>query len=505
MTRAKPSGPGKANPNAGKTRRGRPGPPGKKYPPGKKAVPTRPPPKPPQVRAPIEPVELTLTLDRIAAGSGEAVGRADSGVTVFCDRGLPGETVLVDVYEQHDRWWRARLREVITPAPTRIAAACAVAETCGGCRFQDAAYADEVAWKVEAAIGSVRRLARTVTWPEPTVVADAAGPQGYRTRARVRFAMDGGTGFAEAGSERIVATPHCTVLDPAVEAARAAITEWVRLVPTTELTLERDALDGRVCARLLVPRGAVRDVVRSLYELVNPTVDDDNDDAPAPVALHGVPLPPGRVRTMVVTDGVQLDTVWGDGIVHRRYGWDDRMVTTREQLGGFSQANARLLPALVAPVRDAVLAVTAPGDTVLELFSGAGTFTFPLLAADRKVCAVEGEGTAIDAARAAAATQPWAAAGAFLVADLHEALHPAVGAQARVAVVDPPRGGMSAALVNGLIARNLKRIVYVSCDPPAMARDVALLTQAGWAPTSWHLLDMFPRTAHLEAVVVLDR
>jgi tRNA/tmRNA/rRNA uracil-C5-methylase (TrmA/RlmC/RlmD family) len=218
------------------------------------------------------------------------------------------------------------------------------------------------------------------------------------------------------------------------------------------------------------------------------------------------------VSTIVATAGRRPVLLVGDGRVVRERVCGSERAVVREPTGEFSQANGTMNALLRAQVVDAVRAEVDAAQPlrVLELFAGSGNLTFPLLGAGCDVVAVEGASRPV-----AAAARAWSGirervgrSASFSVADL---THPLRGdaltglGRAQVVVTDPPRGGMSAALVAQLAGCEAQRIVYVACDPPAMARDVTRLAAAGWQVSAWSALDLFARTPHLEFVVRLDR
>ena len=146
----------------------------------------------------------------------------------------------------------------------------------------------------------------------------------------------------------------------------------------------------------------------------------------------------------------------------------------------------------------------------LDLYAGYGNFSVVLASMGWEVDAVEGSGPASDAGKLLAASlrQSGVAQVRMFAQDLNEGLPKPVLSRIseyRLAVVDPPRGGLSRAIVSALSTSEIRRIIYVSCDPAAMARDAMLLGKAGFGVHSWTLFDTFPRTAHMEAVALFTR
>jgi 23S rRNA (uracil1939-C5)-methyltransferase len=384
--------------------------------------------------------------------------------------------------DERGRFARARVQSIDDAGDGLLApdaSACAHEATCGGCRFQRAPYPLELEWKAAAALDPMRRIGRGVAWPEPVIVG-APAPTGYRGRARMRVARDGRTGFVGRRSNEPVAIETCNVLLPALDAARAEVGALAaRIGPTDGVVIEWDEVREQVavCLYLRAPLENAKRVANAQR------IAREASDA---------------ISTIVATAGRQRVALVGDGLVLQPMG--DRVVTV--PAGSFRQANLALNRTLVEIATEAI----PPGSRVLELFAGAGNFTFPLLARGCTVRAIEVAEPALTAAKAAAGLAPAVDDRVRFVAhDLALGVPRAARSRDYGAVLaDPPRTGMRAC-VRGLLDCAAPRIVYVSCDPPTLARDVAMLGDGGYAVTSLHLVDMFPRTHHIEAVAVLDR
>lgn len=441
---------------------------------------------------------LTATVASIAAG-GDAFARVNN-VAVFFDRGLPGDEVTAEVTHAKKRFARARVTRVVR-GPDAAPPACSVADACGGCRFQHAAYADELAWKTAAVAESVRRIGRDVEWPTPTVTPSRS-PEGYRARARFRLTGEGATGFRAAGSHDVVPADRCVVVHPGIEEVRRTGAAIFAGLPRLEsLFFEWDEARGGVA---LTGEFNARDITKTLRTLR------------ARVARSN-----GRMQaftTIVAAAQGRPHVLLGDGCVERWRDTDGGVARVRDPVTAFSQANvatnADLVDAVMAAVCKGAAGLADPAEgsaSAVDLFAGSGNLTFPMLAAGFDVDAID-----IAAGPVAAAATAWkdgpgsspARRARFHVGDLAGGLSGAPLDRLReadVIVTDPPRGGMSPALTEQLArdAERARAIVYVSCDPPAMARDVAALAAHGWTVDEWRLVDMFPRTPHLEAVALL--
>jgi 23S rRNA (uracil1939-C5)-methyltransferase len=385
------------------------------------------------VTAPVAPVELAIT--GLAAG-GDGVGRDAGGRVTFVPRAAPGDRLRARITRATSSFARAELVELVAPSPHRVEPPCpAFARGCGGCAWQHVARAEQLAAKQAIVAGALRKLAVPV---HP--IAAPAPALGWRRRARFHVA-GGKAGLYQLGSHAVHPLARCPQLEPALDAAYAAVA--AQTPPDGELALVI-AHDGKVAvASERAWRGAERLIGRA--GIVGVQAGD---------ARHGevvLELEPG---------------LWGGP-------WD------------FAQASAAGNAALIACVRAAL----GPGPgRLLELHAGAGNFTRGLVA----------DGWDVTASDAVAPARPTAR---FEVGEAHQVLARLPGPWDAIAL-DPPRTGAKEAIA-GLVAAAPRVIVYVSCDVATLARDAALLT--GYRATDAWPFDVMPQTAHVEVVMRLVR
>lgn len=433
--------------------------------------------------------------------SGEGVGR-HQGFVLFVPGALPGERVTVVVEAVQARYGRARLLEVREPSPDRVAPACPVASLCGGCQLQHLSYPAELAWKrrrVEAALERVGRLGAVSVEPVWGMPAD---PWRYRNKAQFPVGRRGGqvvVGFFRRGSHQIVPAEDCLIQSEAVvRAAQLArrLAQEAGLVPYDAATHEGDL-------RHLVVREAV-DPAQLLLALVTRTPE------PVPEAViqglvEGLPQLVGIVQNVQPERtnrilGPEERLLWGRPYLEERLG------PFRFRLGvqSFFQVNrvqAERLYRLAVELAD-----PTPDDTVLDGYCGVGGITLFLAQRAGLVWGVEENPQAVADARANA--QRNGVPNARFAAARLEAWLPrrvAAGFRPRVAVVDPPRSGVRPEALEALAAAEVERLVYVSCNPETLARDLAHLVTRGYRVVHVQPVDMFPRTAHVEVVALLQR
>ncbi|MDB4964676.1 MAG: rRNA m(5)U939 methyltransferase [Myxococcales bacterium] len=390
---------------------------------------------------------IELTLDSLAFG-GEAVGRDAEGRVAFVAGGAPGDRVVARVTESKKSFVRAELLRVVTPGAARVEAPCPIVDRCGGCPWQHVDLGAQLAAK-QAIV--VRALGRSGADIMPVAASPAA--LGYRTRVRMT-ARNGAVGFAGRRSHAIVDVERCIALDPILDEAMQAVRRSVGALVGEEGALSGLVQGGVVEIALASGRGADQErLQKSARALVGQRhiarVSVDDPSAPA---------------------------------------------------AGFAQANAAQNEVLRRLVREAA---RAEGARVLELYAGDGNFTRDLAAATERGVAVEGDRPAVARLQAKLKALPgWQVAGEPAVRAVERLVRD--GERFDVVVLDPPRAG-AADVVDGIAKLAPARIVYVSCDPMTLARDVATLGARGYrARTAWPV-DMMPQTWHIEVVCLLQR
>lgn len=385
-----------------------------------------------------ELVEITA----LAAG-GEGVAREASGRVLFVRGAAPGDLVRARVVELHKRFARAEIAELVRPSALRTEPRCAVHGECGGCGWQQIAYAAQLDAKraiLRDALARVAGVALDELTP-PVEIVPSPEPYGTRTRARLLW-RDGRVGYRRGRSHELVATSQCPILAPPLARALA---ELAAHPPRGGGELELACGDGRG------------------------------------VSISGARVPGFEKRA------ITLATRGGEVTVSP---------------GGFFQAHATLRNALA----DAVLAHAGRGARALELHAGAGFFTLALATQFAELVAVESEPRAADDLRANLAR-----AGRANVRVLAEraarALKSAevVRLAPEVVVLDPPRTGIGEGEAAALAKLRARRIVYVSCDPATLARDLRVLLASGYRLAICQGFDLFPQTPHVEAVALIEK
>ncbi len=428
-------------------------------------------------RTVIEPAERhRAVVDDLAPGGDGVlhVTRAPSGErrAVFVRGVARGEEVVVDV-DFSARPPRGRLLEVVTASAERVVPACPDAGRCGGCDWMHLSTSAQR----EGHLDHVRRaLSAAVPAAFPIGYTPAPSPLAYRTRTRLHAHASGGravVAMRAAGGHEPVEIERCVVVAPALDGARATL---ARLL---------DGAHGEGDAQLALGAGGAAVVDLRWSATLPPSTFARAESAVAAGRLAGLRLwTRGVDRPAVIGDPSPV-TLAADG------------APLHLGAGGFAQAAEAMNAALGARVAE--LAGRGSG---IELYAGAGNLTVLLARTLAPLVSVEADANACTAAR-----ENLRARG--LVAKVVEAdasSYP-VARATDVVVLDPPRTGARQACV-ALGARPPKRIVYVSCDPPTLGRDLALLVTGapgGMTVRSVDVFEMFPQTSHVETVVCLVR
>ncbi len=447
---------------------------------------------------------LELELTGMAHG-GEAIGR-HAGKVIFVPFAIPGERVRVEIVEQKANWARARLLAVLTPSPDRIEPPCPFfgPGQCGGCQWQHIAYARQVELKHGIVYDQLQRLGRLPTPPvaEAWAVAleDVEDPA-WRYRNHVQFSIlpDGRPALQRIQSHDPIAVDECLLLQPALDALHAAL--WAGATTgdwdADDSDSSAPAYKGQRWELGQAPPGATEQRVGALRRCAlrvgvrtgqTLLVLETHDDQPPELALDQ----PAAVA-LLHTNG-QAEALVGQAaieeIVHQRR-W-------RISAGSFFQVNTAGAEALLDLALDYL--DPAPHHRLLDAYAGVGLFALTLAPLCQQVDAIE-------AAPSACADFAWNARDLSNVA-LHPGdaatLLPTLPGPYDGVIVDPPRTGLGQAVVAQLARLAAPRLVYVSCDPATLARDAALLTQAGYRLRTVQPLDFFPQTYHVESVALWE-
>ncbi len=421
--------------------------------------------------------QLELTIERLAFG-GSAVARHD-GMAVFVPFGAPGDRVLVEVTEVEKKFARARIVELLSPGPDRVTPRCQHFGECGGCQFQHVAYAAQVAAKAEFVRDALVRTGG-FEQPEPVRIHHAE-PWGYRVRTQLKLTatsglrMDGKHGRLRKKERKATLTlAHDAAAHDATETRPNAGAPPVQL--GFHRAFEHSVLDIQQCP-VLAPEleQGLPDVRRALAELPRREWPYQVDGAAGAEGASWAPDLPGMRKDLIVHE-----------VLGHRYLIEPE---------SFFQGNRHLVAELVKGAVEG-----QGGELAFDLYAGVGLFSLPLSERFARVIAVEDERRAATLGRVNVKTNDRDNV-SYLRATTEQFLR---GNRERpdLVLMDPPRLGAKPALPF-LLQLASPRLVYVSCDPQTLARDLRSLVDGGYELQSVEAYDMFPHTFHVECVARL--
>jgi tRNA/tmRNA/rRNA uracil-C5-methylase (TrmA/RlmC/RlmD family) len=428
---------------------------------------------------------IEVRIEAIAHG-GHCVARHD-GRVIFVRHTLPGETVLAEVTEDRGgSFCRADAVEIRAAAPDRVRRPCPYAHPggCGGCDFQHVSLPGQRGLKATVVAEQLSRLAG-LQWPVTVQPLDDGNGLGWRRRVRFAVGPAGELGLRAHRSHHVVPLSHCPIGAPGVGDARALQSDWPGLA---ELEVAVD------------DRGEVVELAHR-QRPARQGRGGDRRGGDGRGRRGGDRRP---ARPMLTTE--QLS-----GPLALQYAVAGRRFTVHP--AGFWQTHPRAAEVFTETVLRA--AAPRPGERVLDLYAGSGLFTAALASAvtgTGRVLGIEAEATAVADAGANLADQPWAgvrratvsaqtvaAAAAELSSDALD--EPAGGVD--IVVLDPPRSGAGREVLTAILAAEPRVVVYVACDPSALARDVRIAMEAGWRLDELSAFDAFPMTHHVECIAIL--
>lgn len=444
---------------------------------------------------------IELSINGMTA-EGMGVGRC-GGLAVFVPLTAPGDMILAKIVKVTKNYAYGRLEELLTPSPDRVAPDCPVFSQCGGCCYRHISYEAELRIKTARVRDALTRIGGFRDLPlRPILAADSR--DGYRNKALLPLGTDQNgelvMGFYAVNSHRIVNCESCRLQPGEFNAAMTAFRAWAAQYgdpvyneashsgSMRRLYLRRGEKSGEVMACVVVNANGLhheQELAAMLKEAVP--------------RLSSVVINSHRDKTNVAL-GRKCRTVLGSDVIR------DTLCGLSFELSplSFYQVNRTQAERLYGQA--ARYAGLTGSETLLDLYCGAGTIGLSMASRAKKLLGVEIVPEAIENAKKNAA-QNGITNAEFICADAAEAakLLAKRGERPDVVILDPPRKGCDLALIETVVSFAPERIVYVSCDPATLARDLKYFAELGYPPQEAAPVDMFPATAHVETIVLLSK
>ena len=447
---------------------------------------------------------IELELNDLAYG-GDAVGRFQ-GRAVFVAGGLPGELVRARLTRERSNYSRATLVEVLRPSPDRIEPRYPELGESGGFQWQHLAYPAQVHWKTRITRQLLTRVGHFANPPvQPTIgMPTESDPWRYRTVAQFAIGADGAIGFRRTGSHDVLDMPTCPLVHPALDTLYQGVRGWIRANWGELASDYAERFTLRVAVNLLGPgQSSNRNAPFKGLLAIETRPGGAVDAAGGPQALGEALLDAVNGLVGVVTLGLpggRGRVVVGQDFVYERV----LNHTFRISAGSFFQVNASQTPVLVQQAISALR--PRRSDWALDGYSGAGLFSLFLADHVTHVHAIESQPSAVADARASASLNS-----VSNITVTEGVLERALGGMRRqrervdIALVDPPRAGCHPRALTEIQQLAPRCLVYISCDPSTLARDLHLICSDGYRLVTVQPIDMFPFTSHIECVAVCER
>lgn len=454
----------------------------------------------PHQRRVIEKMRNTpLVIEKIVNG-GYGLGRIEDGRVILVHHTLPRETVRWKELQSHKGYSEATVTEILEASPQRLVPPCPHYGACGGCNLQHCSYAEQLRIKKGILVDLLHRNPNTALRQAVTLIADPLPsplPLGYRQRLRLQIDENIRPGFHRFHSHACVPLTSCLLARDELNQAFQQLTGHPALRQLLAITTEMELLLNPITARVIAvhhlsrrPRPAdlkvAQTIVADLFNFEEITLCGQGF-LPIHTSAHPEKEAPGTLSLTLPAFP----------------GHTGGPITLTWETGGFSQVNLEQNVRLIQTVLD--FCQPGPQTSVLELFCGMGNFSIPLAQSAASLLGIEGQGASIRSARDNS-TRAGLTNTCFEKSPIDQRCLSLCeeGRSFDCVVIDPPRQG-APGLASQLAALSRQRLVYISCDPATLCRDLGELINAGFILRQLQPVDMFPQTHHIETVALLEK
>lgn len=443
-------------------------------------------------------------LDIVSQGyEGEGIAKINDTFPIFIEGALKGERVNVRIVKSKKNFAYGKLLEVIEPSLERCEAKCSINKRCGGCKLQHSTYKEQLNFKFERVKDCITKIGKL----DESIVQFPLGmdePWRYRNKVQLPIGMVNGElkiGFFAPRSHEIIDMETCLIQDEIADKVVGITRSWIKKNNIKPYNIDGKYDETGILRHIMIRRGFTTNEV--MVVLVTNGSKLPNKDEFISLITENIPGIKSIVQNINskptnVILGQECITLWGES-------------TISDYIGEFKFNISPLSFFQVNPVQTEVLynkaleyAGLTGDETVFDAYCGTGTITLFLSQKAKKVYGVEIIPQAIENANINAKENN-ANNVEFFVGESEVVIPDLInkGIKADVVVVDPPRKGCDVKLLNAITNIDAKKIVYVSCDPSTLARDLAILEGNGYKTVKVQPVDMFPHTAHIENVALL--
>lgn len=420
---------------------------------------------------------IILDIDRLSYGP-YGIGR-NSGKAVMVPHTAPGDQVAVRILESKQRYDVGEITRLISPSPLRQTPPCPYFTTCGGCSWQHLPYEAQLKAKQQSVTDALQRIGKLADF-ELKPIVPAPKEYHYRRRIRLQVGTNNMLGFFGTASHQLVEIRSCLIADERLNNALELLRDWIRRLRTAVEYVE------------IVAGDQPAEVVAVIGALTSLASADES-------ICDGLTRETETIRGLILS-GENWRRTWGQTAITIALGADSSLMVDADV---FTQVNAaanrQMLQALLGAAQ------FNRSDRVLELYCGAGNFTLPIAQQAQEVIGVDGDRSAIRHGKLNAQKNDLTNI-RWTCVPVPKAVVEFRRRQEKFTkiVLDPPRAGAKE-IAASLPDLNASRIVYVSCNPTTLARDLAELAKRGYRLQMVQPFDFFPQTFHVETLAVLDR
>ena len=442
--------------------------------------------------------DIKLNIDSLTS-EGSGIGRYD-GFAVFVRGVVPGDEITAHIIKCSKNYAIAIVKDIIKPSKYRIESDCPVSDKCGGCSFRNVSYDEELKYKRTRVNDALERIGKLDIEVEEIIGADCT--QNYRNKAQYPVSICDGelfAGFYAYKSHRIICCDDCKLQPIEFKAGLDAFRIWVEKADITSydentgkgllrhIYFRKGFATGDIMACAVINSGKLPQS-ELLVSLLKEKV----------AGLKSVVININREKSNVIL-GKESKTLWGDDYI------SDELLGKKFVISpnSFYQVNHAQCEKLYSKARD--YANLGGDEVLLDLYCGVGTIGLTMADSVKQLVGIEIIPQAIENAKINAELNNIDNA-KFICADAPKGAEilKSEGIKPDVIILDPPRKGCAPSLFDTVCQMNPKRIVYVSCDSSTLARDLKILEEKGYKTKKVSAVDMFPRTPHIETVVLLS-